>query len=75
MKKRQHLLRAQKPISPEGWPFVPEVAGPGNLHLINGTLRLSSQSGTQAKDRGNFDDPANWYTLCLPMIHIKVLHP
>jgi hypothetical protein len=26
MKKRQHLLRAQKPISPEGWLFVPEVA-------------------------------------------------
>ena len=26
--KRQHLLRAQKPISPEGWLFVPEVAVP-----------------------------------------------
>ena len=28
MKKRQHLPQAQKPISPEGWLFVPEVAVP-----------------------------------------------
>ena len=27
-KKRQHLLQAQKPISPEGWLFVPEAAVP-----------------------------------------------
>lgn len=46
-------------------PALSRAPGKGERSCLRalrlGRMRLNEQ-GTQAKDRGNFDDPANWYT-------------
>jgi len=42
------------------------------LRTLRSGRRRSNEQSTQAEDRSNFNDPANWCGLCLTMIHFKV---